>query len=370
MSIRRDSRMLNAQGQPAFIIDYRDEYGRRKQTRTDACVEKDAKRIERAILTEIDKAKSLGVPRQALTGMTFEVFTDTVYLPAIKTEVRESTYERYVSLTQHLKNHFGKMTLASIQPLTIDEYFKDRSGEKTRQGRAPGAGELRNRLFQLRAIMKRAMLKRLITSNPVEATNRMEYTAEPKEALTKAQEDDILAASPEWLRPIIVMGIYGGMRKAEITGMEWEHLKDGMIFIPEENSKTGHARYVPISTEMEAALAPLRVRRLAEGSPSHVFWNAPAKSPYSAHSVGLAYKRVVKRLGISTTFHATRVTFVTDARESGKITDAHLMAITGHRTVSMLNHYTKVKPEHLKGLTEGLRRQKDAESAQNEAVGS
>jgi hypothetical protein len=36
----------------------------------------------------------------------------------------------------------------------------------------------------------------------------------------------------------------------------------------------------------------------------------------------------------------------------------------------MLNHYTKVKPAHLKGLTEGLRRQKDAESAQNDAVGS
>jgi len=34
----------------------------------------------------------------------------------------------------------------------------------------------------------------------------------------------------------------------------------------------------------------------------------------------------------------------------------------------MLNRYTKVKPEHLKGITEGLRRAKDAESVQNDAV--
>jgi integrase len=368
MSIRRDPRMLNAQGQPAFIIDHRDEYGRRKQVRTDACTLKDAQRIERDILTRIDKAKALGVPKQALSATTFEKFTDDIYLPAIKLEVKAGTYERYANIAKHLKNFFGKMSIGSIEPLTIDEYFDSRRKEVTAMGRAPGAGELRNRRFQLRAIFKRAMKKRLVKFNPVDASDSIDYTPAPKEALTRDQEERILSAAPEWLKPILILGIYSGMRRAEITSMRWEHIKDGMIYIPKENSKTGRPRSVPISSEMESALAPLAKRKLEEGSPGWVFWNAPAKSPYKANSVTLAVRRIADALSIKTTFHATRVTFVTDARESGKITDAELMAVTGHSTLRMLDHYTKIKSEHLKGRTEGLRRPKDATQAQQEAM--
>jgi hypothetical protein len=54
-------------------------------------------------------------------------------------------------------------------------------------------------------------------------------------------------------------------------------------------------------------------------------------------------------LNIKTTFHATRITFVTDARESGKIIDAHVMAITDHSIGRIPDHYTKIKSEDLKG---------------------
>jgi integrase len=370
MSIRRCTRgMLNAQGEPAFLVDYRDEHGRRKTVRTDACTLKDAQRIERDILTEIDKAKALGVPRAALSAITFASFAETVYLPWIKGEVRETTYYRYVGLVKHLTDYFGSMTLASIEPLTIDGYFQSRVNEKTHQNRPPGAGELLNRRGQLSAIMQHALKKRLIQYNPVLATDRPDYTPAPKAALTRGEEERILAAAKPWLRPIIVMGLYGGMREGEIALMRWEHIKDGLIFIPAENCKTGHARHVPISSEMEAALAPLRERRLAEGSPPWVFWNAARQAPYSPDSISSTYKRLVGKLKIKTTFHSSRVTFITDARESGKITDAVLMEITGHRTAAMLNHYTKIKPEHLIGATEGLRRGKDATQVQHEASG-
>jgi len=367
MSIRRDPRMRNAEGEPAFIIDYKDEHGRRKQVRTDACTLKDAQRIERDILTRIDKAKALGVPKQALTGMRFDQFTDEIYLPAVKQEVKAGTYERYVVLAGHLKDHFGKMALSSIEPLTIDEYFASRGDEVTAMGRAPGAGELRNRRFQLRAIMKRAMKKRLIQSNPVDASDSIEYEPAQKASLTRSEEEKILAAMPEWLRGVAIMGIYGGMRVSEATGMKWEHIRDGLIYIPAENSKTGRPRCVPVTSEIEATLTPLRARRLAEGSPSWVFWNPDRKAPFKADSAVKKYGTIARRLGINATSHCGRVTFVTDARESGKITDAQVMAITGHSTARMLDHYTKIKPEHLKGVTEGLRRRKDAESVQNEA---
>lgn len=355
MSVRQREDVLNALGKPAWIVDYRDEHGKRRQEKTEARTQKEAQTIEAAIKAKIDLAKAMGVPKQALTGTTFSDFVETTFLPAIKLSVRESTYEGYSNTAGDLKEYFGEMLLSSIEPLTIDEYFKGRDKEKTYTGRPPGEGTLRNRLNRMNQIMKMALRKRLIQYNPVEAVDRRKYKPAPKAALTKSQEEKILAKAPAWLRPILTMGIYGGMRVSEILGMQWEHIEGGLIFIPEENSKNHKPRWIPISSEMEAALATLQAGRLAVGSPGYVFWNAARKSPYKRQGVYSALKRVAGNLGIDTTTHATRVTFITDARESGKITDAHLMAITGHADARMLNLYTKVKPEHLKGLTEGLR---------------
>jgi integrase len=360
MSVRQRPAMLNALGQPAWIVDYKDEHGRRKELRTDATSKKDAQVIEAGIKLQIEKAKALGVTKQALSGMTFSKFVDEVFLPAIGQSVRESTYQGYSITAKDLNDYFGSMLISSIEPLTIDRYFETRHREKTYKGTAPGEGTLRNRLNRMNQIMKFALRKRLIQYNPVEAVNRRKYKPAPKAPITKTQEEKILNASQDWLKPILTMGIYGGMRVSEILGMQWEHIQNGLIFIPEENSKNHKARWVPISSEMEAALAPLQARRLVKGSKPYVFWNEARQEPYKRQGVYTAVKRIAGQLGIDTTIHATRVTFITDARESGKITDAHLMAITGHADARMLNLYTKVQPEHLKGLTEGLRRPKDA----------
>src|SRR5262245_7265293 len=147
MSVRRRPEMLNSLGEPAFIIDYRDEHGRRKQIRTEATTLKDARLIEASILTKVELAKRLPVPKQALEAMTVERFTLDVYLPAVELEVKPKTYEGYEVIVKDLNKYFGKMTLASIEPLTIDDYFDSRGNEITQMGRPPGAGTLRNRRF-------------------------------------------------------------------------------------------------------------------------------------------------------------------------------------------------------------------------------
>ncbi len=364
MSIRRRPELLNARGQPAFIIDYRDEYGRRKQVKTEALTLKEAQGIEAAIRTKIEKAKALGVPQQALTGMTFGRFVDEVYLPAIGQKIRPSTLEGYTVTAEDLKAYFGTMALASIEPTVLDGFFEKRKKDL-------GPGTLKNRLTQLNAMMKMALRKRIILSNPVDGVERWKVESAPKAALTPEQEEAVMAGLPEWCRPIAVMGFYGGMRVSEILGMKWEHLQvdPGLIYIPQENAKNGKPRFVPLTSEMEAALAPLRARRLAEGSPPWIFWNAARQAPYKRQGVYCAYARVAGRLKLGTAFHATRVTFVTDARESGKIPDGKLMAITGHADVRMLGVYTKIRPESLKGATEGLRSRKDATQTQHEAAG-
>lgn len=354
MSIRRSTEgMMNALGEPAFIIDYRDEHGRRRQIRTDATTMRDARLAEAAILTQIEKAKALGISRQALTPKTFAEFTDQTYLPAMQGKVRESTYKSYERLCGKLKDYFGTMSLASITPNTIDEYFRSTSRETTAQKRAPGAGELNNRRARLMAIMGMAEMKEWIPRNPVKAVERQEYDPEEKHLITQDEEEKLLAASPNWLRPFIVMGLYGGLREGEIARMKWEHVQGGFIHIPEENAKNGEARDIPINTRMEAVLADLARVRMQEGSPDWVFYSRQRKGHFLPNSVSMAFKRLADALDIPVTFHCTRHTFITRMQDAG-IALPHLKAITGQKTDAMVAHYTHLKRAHLKGKTDVL----------------
>jgi integrase len=370
MSIRRDSRMLNAQGLPAFVIDYKDEYGRRKQTRTEACTLKDAQRVEREILTKIDKAKALGLSTQALAPLTFAKFAEETFLPVTKQTVRESTYKRYEDLYTHVKAFFGGMRLSSINNEAVYRYVEKTAKEPTRQSEVPSRQELVHRKNLLGAVLKMALRRGLIPFNPADAVEIKESKEEKHRRrtrqyiLTLEDERKILGAAPAWLRPIITVGIYGGMRQMEIAFIRWEDVKDGCIHIPD--SKTGEERYVPLNPVLRAVLQG-QDRAILDGRPvPFVFWNAASKSTYKGSRISERFSAIAARLGIPATFHSTRHTFVTRARSSG-VKDVDVMAITGHKSGRMLARYTHVQAKQLIGATDVLCR-KDAEQVQNQAA--
>jgi integrase len=352
--------MKNSLGENSFIIDYRDEHGKRKQTRTDACTLKDAQRIERSILTEIDKAKTLGLSREALSPTTFSAFAEKVYLPSIEKTVRASTYKRYEDLYNNLKAFFGQMNLASITPAAIDNYF----AKAENSADAPGPGELHNRRARLGAILEMAMIRRLIQYNPIRAVKGRSYNPKKRHVITPDEEKALFKHSPSWLKPFIVIGLYGGMRESEISAMKWEDVKDNFIHIPD--SKTGEPRYVPINDQIRAVLGA-QDRVIIGGKPvAHVFWNASILKPFSGNSISEGFRRVARDAGVPATFHCTRSTFVTRIRDAG-VNDARVMAITGHKTARMLQHYTNLGPKHLEGATDVICRE-IAEPVQNEAA--
>lgn len=62
-------------------------------------------------------------------------------------------------------------------------------------------------------------------------------------------------------RAIIMLGAYEGMRRAEIAGLRWEHVRDGMIRVV--NAKGGHERMVPLHPELKALMN--HMHRAVEG---------------------------------------------------------------------------------------------------------
>jgi integrase len=136
------------------------------------------------------------------------------------------------------------------------------------------------------------------------------------------------------LKPIVLLAIETGMRRSEISSLEWRHLdlEKKTIVIP--LTKNGEEREVPLS---EVALHQiLKMDRVSE----KIF-------PISAHAITVAFRRSCRRSGIKDLrFHDLRHEAISRLFEKG-LSLAEVAVISGHKTWSMLRRYTHLKAEDL-----------------------
>lgn len=74
--------------------------------------------------------------------------------------------------------------------------------------------------------------------------------------LSIEDQDRLLAAYPDFIRPYFIMLCYQGVRKGEAIKLEWKHvnLEQGIIYMPGSITKSGKARSMPIHPRVEASL--------------------------------------------------------------------------------------------------------------------
>jgi integrase len=115
------------------------------------------------------------------------------------------------------------------------------------------------------------------------------------------------------------------------------NLEKGYIRLTPEQTKTNEGRKVPISPLLHQTISAMRKRT---GS---VF------KPEGRRVDGLkrAFRKLCEKVGIENfRFHDFRHTFVTNMRRAGK-QDRVIMAITGHKTMSMLMRYDTVGEDEI-----------------------
>jgi integrase len=136
------------------------------------------------------------------------------------------------------------------------------------------------------------------------------------------------------LNPIVLLAIETGMRRSEISSLEWKYLdlEKKTIVIP--LTKNGEVREVPLS---EVAINQfLKMDRVSE----RIF-------PISAHAITVAFRRACRRSEIKDLrFHDLRHEAISRLFEKG-LSLAEVAVISGHKTWSMLRRYTHLKAEDL-----------------------
>ena len=176
-------------------------------------------------------------------------------------------------------------------------------------------------------------------TNPVKQI-RIPKPGKPRQRrLRPVEEEALLAACADramYLHSLVVLAIETGMRFGELVSITWDNvdLKARTIYLPD--TKNGHPRTVPLSTRAVEA-----IRAVPSGYEGQVFTGKPG-------SIRAAFGAALKHSGVGSDmrFHDLRHEAVTRLFEKG-LNHIEVGMISGHRSMSMLQRYTHLRPEGL-----------------------
>jgi len=239
---------------------------------------------------------------------------------------------------------FGNMALDKINPGMVKDYISERKNVKAKgKSTVISNSSLNIELAYLKRIFNTAIEEEQysIDRNPVKPTLFLkDDTKRRDKVLTAEEEEKLLKVASSHLKPMIITALNTGMRKTEISTLEWENvdLENRTITITEEHSKNGKAREIPINTVL---LNEFKVLKANNGSSEFVFIYEKKKGV--VRPVGdfkIAWGNAVRKAGLDGfTFHDLRHVFASRLAEQG-VHSFEAQAILGHSSVDMTRWYS------------------------------
>jgi integrase len=158
------------------------------------------------------------------------------------------------------------------------------------------------------------------------------------------------SAKPEMLWAV-ELALYTGQRRGDCLAMRWDKMADGLIEVVQE--KGGVHLSIPIHPRLAKVLSTIPKKSLT------ILHNAYGR-PWKAKGFENAFSLERKRLGVRKVFHGLRKTAAVNLAEAG-CSEREIMAITGHQTAQMVDHYVKAASQKnmAKAAIEKLKRTPD-----------
>lgn len=282
----------------------------------------------------------------------------------LKSDVKEST--RYVwekVIEKNVRPFFGSLRAVRLSTDKMDDYREKRKAE----------GRTDSTVNRELSIVRTAFHNARKRSPP--KVNIVPYFPMIKETTVRtgflSDEDYALLRDelPHELKALFVCGYVTGMRKGELTGIQWSQVdfEAGLITLEKGATKNDDARSVPI---LEGDM-----RDLLRASWKEREANWP-QSPWMFSRAGvpikdfrISWEDACKRAGVpDLKFHDLRRTAVRNMRRAG-VPQVVRMKISGHKTDSMERRYNIVDVDDLSIAKEFMeRRMKAARTAPKKAV--
>jgi len=175
-------------------------------------------------------------------------------LPEVKAK---RSYGRDQEIVAKLVAFFGDRLLRDITPSLVEAYRQKRLQEpSTRTGHTRGdltaPATVNREIACLKTIFNKAIRNGRAERHPCRGVKMLKENNERDRVLSVDEYHRLLAACPPHLEPVVKLAYHTGMRQGEILGLKWSRvdLKEGLIRLKPEDTKTGEGRDVPLTYEL------------------------------------------------------------------------------------------------------------------------
>ena len=273
------------------------------------------------------------------------------YLAYYERQWSPGSYRRTKYLVANLVEHFGEEYLDEIIPLEAERYKKKRREAEKSQATVNREINCLSNIFEVAMTFGKASL------NPMKKVKRFTEDNEKMWPLTDAEENRLLAVCEatnekkgrDYLRDLVEVALYSGMRQGEIFCMKKEHVNFRHEFVHIPKTKTHKSRKIPMNDTLRAALKRAmkrsgeseyvftgedggRLRNLKKG-----FWQAVSDAGLIRKGPGGKSERF--------RFHDLRHTFGTRLGMNGYDLKT-IMEIMGHKTTKVAMRCQHPAPDH------------------------
>ena len=343
-AIQNLSLEVRASGGKTYYRRYRDSRGRLRQIKlgseSDLSIT-DARRLAAMVGQKIALGEDpLEQKKESRLVPTFAQFVEGHYMPHIRAYKR--SWATDVSLlTNHLLPRFGSCYLDEIEREDIQKMHHERRSS----GAAPGSA---NRLLIMMRFIFNLALKwgtAGVKSNPCKGIPLLEENNKKERYLsvTEAQSlyDAVCQSENTMLQFIVPMLILTGARKREVLDAKWSDFDVERSCWRIALSKSGKARYVPLSAGALSVLAVLP--RVPDCD--WAFANPKTRKPYVSFYCAWDTARSKARLS-DVRIHDLRHSFASLLVNSGR-TLYEVQRILGHTQVKTTQRYAHLSHDTL-----------------------
>jgi len=340
---RKDSRRWNygigtvylrtfKNGLTRFCIDYKDRSGKRiRQVLPD--VQSKAEAII-VLQKKVSKNFDSTYKTSGVSEILFKEFAE-IYLQDYAIPNKRSWKTDEYRL-QRLLDYFEDMELSKITVQDIERF----RGSRIRAGAKKSTT---NRfLALLKTMFNLAIDWGYVKENPVTKVKLHSETSNTIENILSVDDEEaLLDASEDWLKPIILVSLYTGMRRSEVLNLQWKNV-DLERNIIKVWGKGGQFRSIPMNQLV------FNVISSQERVESRVF-------PYKFSTVRIYFERARDQAGLNLRFHDLRHTFATRLIEAG-VDIITVQQLLGHYSVTVTQRYTHSSSETKRNAVEVLSR--------------
>jgi len=257
------------------------------------------------------------------------------YLEFSKTNKSSKSYENDFYATKHLLGYFDSICLNEISPDKIEDY-------KLKRVAKVEPVSVNKELNCLRAMLNRAVEWGMLKESPIRKLRR--YKEPPGRVRYLALEEipRLLAVCAKHIIAVVIIALYTGMRKGEITRLRWRDIDGVNGFVHVESSKNYERRDIPMSEEVKE------------------LFNGMTRGPEESKVFPMigdfkkAWWSSLKRAGITDfRFHDLRHTFASYLVMAG-VSIMVVKELLGHKTLTMTLRYSHLAPDLRKSAIEAL----------------